>query len=317
MIDVRLAATNPEDSTLVPVSCNARGELATVAPKIEEIPNDLKIDGDLTVTGLINGSDGVGEPGPPGPPGEPGGQGPQGEKGDPGEGVPLPYGEEGSSLIIRDGVPDWSSYPPPPDPRKVIWTNPDTSCVPQQNPDEPQQVDDVLTWAAEQVGWLDYMAWGGYGCCIKYGAANNVELLKFNFEAMEGQVMHLYFGSGAFCAGFSSLPQGVLTTTWDTSYITEVTTVDNWNISSGTDGRFGYVGFKRSFLFSRPVTTGTITVDASLGSGYTSQRYLYFQGAEIESAGSFALKRQMQLEREIKALRGMTTDIDLSRPTQD
>lgn len=78
MIDVRLTATNPEDSTLVPVSCNARGELNTVAPKIEEIPNDLKIDGDLTVTGLINGSDGVGQPGPPGPPGP---EGPSGTLG--------------------------------------------------------------------------------------------------------------------------------------------------------------------------------------------------------------------------------------------
>ena len=72
MIDVRLTATNPEDSTLVPVPCNARGELLTVAPKIEKIPNDVEIEGDLTVTGLINGSDGVGEPGPPGQEGPPG-----------------------------------------------------------------------------------------------------------------------------------------------------------------------------------------------------------------------------------------------------
>ena len=57
MIDVRLTATNPEDSTLVPVPCNARGELLTVAPKIESIPNDVVINGDLTVTGLINGQD--------------------------------------------------------------------------------------------------------------------------------------------------------------------------------------------------------------------------------------------------------------------
>ena len=60
MIDVRLTATNPEDSTLVPVPCNARGELLTVAPVIEAIPNDVEIQGDLTVTGLINGSEGSG-----------------------------------------------------------------------------------------------------------------------------------------------------------------------------------------------------------------------------------------------------------------
>lgn len=98
MIDVRLTATNPEDSTLVPVPCNERGELLTVAPKIEKIPNDVVIDGALTVTGLINGSDGVGEQGP---------QGEQGEQGEPGPNVLLPYGPEASYLAIKEGVPTW------------------------------------------------------------------------------------------------------------------------------------------------------------------------------------------------------------------
>ena len=110
MIDVRLAATNPEDSTLVPVSCNSRGELNTVAPKIEEISNDLKVDGDLTVTGLINGSSGVGQPGPPGENGEPGAegpQGPQGPEGPPGsiDLPPDPY--EGALLGWEDGALAW------------------------------------------------------------------------------------------------------------------------------------------------------------------------------------------------------------------
>ena len=49
MADVRLTATNPEDSTVVPVACNAKGEL-----KLEEIPDqsfDGNLDGDLTVSG--------------------------------------------------------------------------------------------------------------------------------------------------------------------------------------------------------------------------------------------------------------------------
>ena len=126
MIDVRLTATNPEDSTLVPVPCNSRGELLTVAPKIEKIPNDVEIEGDLTVTGLINGSDGKGEPGPPGPPGEPGGEGPQGPKGDPGEGVPLPYGPDGAYLQIVNGAPAWTDDPGPgPEPPvdNASWSN--------------------------------------------------------------------------------------------------------------------------------------------------------------------------------------------------
>ena len=49
MADVRLTATNPEDSSVVPVACNAKGEL-----KLEEIPDqsfDGNLDGNLTVTG--------------------------------------------------------------------------------------------------------------------------------------------------------------------------------------------------------------------------------------------------------------------------
>ncbi len=101
MIDVRLTATNPEDSTLVPVPCNTRGELLTVAPVIEVIPNDLEIQGDLTVTGLINGSIGVGEPGPPGPEGPQGPEGPAGSIDLP----PDPY--EGAVLGWQDGQLAW------------------------------------------------------------------------------------------------------------------------------------------------------------------------------------------------------------------
>ena len=47
MADVRLTATNPEDSSVVPVACNEKGEL-----KLEEIPSfDGNVDGDLTVSG--------------------------------------------------------------------------------------------------------------------------------------------------------------------------------------------------------------------------------------------------------------------------
>jgi len=49
MTDVRLTATNPEDASVVPVACNAKGEL-----KLEEpISFDGNLDGDLTVSGAI------------------------------------------------------------------------------------------------------------------------------------------------------------------------------------------------------------------------------------------------------------------------
>lgn len=49
MTDVRLTATNPEDSSVVPVACNTRGELLVQEVTIESIPNDVTIDGVVTV----------------------------------------------------------------------------------------------------------------------------------------------------------------------------------------------------------------------------------------------------------------------------
>ena len=49
MSDVRLTATNPEDSSAVPVACNSKGELL-----LEEIPDQSfngNLEGDLSVTG--------------------------------------------------------------------------------------------------------------------------------------------------------------------------------------------------------------------------------------------------------------------------
>ena len=47
MADVRLTATNPEDSSVVPVACNSKGELLVDKPVIEQIDNDVTIDGNL------------------------------------------------------------------------------------------------------------------------------------------------------------------------------------------------------------------------------------------------------------------------------
>ena len=62
MSDVRLTATNPEDSSVVPVACNSRGELLITEPVIEQIDNDVTINGNLAVNKVnfkINDLDGA------------------------------------------------------------------------------------------------------------------------------------------------------------------------------------------------------------------------------------------------------------------
>ena len=54
MTDVRLTATNPEDSSVVPVACNSRGELLVTEPVINEIDNDVTINGALSLVASEN-----------------------------------------------------------------------------------------------------------------------------------------------------------------------------------------------------------------------------------------------------------------------
>lgn len=106
MTDARLVGTNPEDSTLVPVAVNAQGQLKVEKTVIEEIPNDLQVDGSLTVTGDLIGADGQPIQGI---------EGPKGDKGDPGEpgppgSVDLPEGEfEGAVLGWKQDALAWIS----------------------------------------------------------------------------------------------------------------------------------------------------------------------------------------------------------------
>ena len=88
MTDYRLVGTNPEDSSLVPVAVTSAGLLKTSIGKIESIPNDVEVDGNLTVTGDYIGLPEV-------------------------EGLPTPLGEEGMVLSIMDGKPTWVFFEPP------------------------------------------------------------------------------------------------------------------------------------------------------------------------------------------------------------
>ena len=51
MSDARLVGTNPETSETVPVAVNAKGQMIVADVVIQDIPNDINIQGDLTVGG--------------------------------------------------------------------------------------------------------------------------------------------------------------------------------------------------------------------------------------------------------------------------
>jgi len=111
MEDVRLTATNPADSSIVPVACNDRGELLLEEP-IEGPAGEQGPQGEQGEQGP------QGEQGQQGSQGEQGQQGPQGEQGQ--QGPQGPAGEinlppdpyEGALLGWLDGGLAWIGTPP-------------------------------------------------------------------------------------------------------------------------------------------------------------------------------------------------------------
>jgi hypothetical protein len=317
MIDVRLTATNPEDSTLVPVPCNSRGELLTVAPKIEKIPNDVEIKGDLTVTGLINGSDGVGEPGPPGPPGDPGVEGPPGEKGDPGEGIPIPYGEEGTVLGISSGQPAWINSTPGPAPPdySVTWVNiQQTSfCVDQTGASITPS--NELTYLSGLDSWLNRSNFelAGSKRLVSTNEEPNQTPLRFDFDKAYGKVVHLYFTAIYRMGDAGPYP-------WNNRW--------NWNndnfVLIGTEGpamtdpvvgQDLNAGWRISWLINREVATADF--DFMVYAAYSELVAYRFRGMELEDAGAFAVKQQYEMQKNLKRLSILNMGIDHLSQRQD
>ena len=90
MTDVRLTATNPEDSSVVPVACNEKGELLLEEPQVVE--------------------------GPPGPQGPPGPDGPPGDSVVP-DASTIP---DGYYLRTQNHLPHWVASADSP---AIIWSS--------------------------------------------------------------------------------------------------------------------------------------------------------------------------------------------------
>jgi hypothetical protein len=305
MIDVRLTATNPEDSTLVPVPCNTRGELLTVAPVIEAIPNDVEIQGDLTVTGLINGSIGAGEPGPPGPEGPEGPQGPQGD------GVPLPYGTENDVLQILNGVPVWQQLVIPEPPivgPAAIWSNVDTvgNCTDANgNPVFPPDNLAYLT---------DLDSWGDPTSRSLAGSKQDADVLddqskwfEFTFQEAFGMVFKLNFSI------LYSNPQNGQPQKWTNTF---QCTDENVPLLTSFPTSWGDQGPNRD-IWVNSYNIWTINRDISsakfgwkLRNGSSNIKQVLFRGWTLEDPGTYALKNQVQVMEEVQELRFALKRID-------
>jgi hypothetical protein len=325
MIDVRLTATNPEDSTLVPVPCNTRGELLTVAPKIEKIPNDVEIEGDLTVTGLINGSDGAGQQGPPGEDGEPGadgkdgqngkdgepgGEGPQGPQGDPGEGVPLPYGPDGAFLRIVSGVPAWADgTEPEPEPTSFLtWTNISDSGFLKDSSNKPISPSDPWEWVSTRNSWLDNGDFGYEGSSPDhmFGGAPESQKPSFEFTNCFGKVITILVNM-TYDKLWGSDSDFSLEMSFDDPNISFINVAGPTKMVSGTlTGQ--KAAWEFSFLANREPSPSKLTWELG-GAGSLNNR-LGFRGWTIQDPGTFALNRQIALQKEIQRLRGVIMDID-------
>jgi hypothetical protein len=317
MIDVRLTATNPEDSTLVPVPCNERGELLTVAPKIEKIPNDVEIDGDLTINGLINGRDPA-EPGPPGPPGEPG------EPGEPGPNVLLPYGPEYSYLSIKGGVPQWvlsNNEPNPPGPPSELMIG-DTR-------DETFELTrNFGSWGLNEALVLPPDPWDAYVRTLPTWETPGPQKMGIGGRSADNEEINFEFDMNLL-GGFDKLLQITMTfqyeglqDSYSRSHITESRLIpDNENLVAITDNfelRAEYGTQTRTLqhvlLPMRPdIGLVRFTARAIKSEGWSgSLNWAFIQRWEYIDASKYLLQRMAKAKQLIT-----TTDIDLSRPTQD
>ncbi len=267
---------------------------------------------------LAKGIDGQpGGEGPPGKDGEPGGEGPPGPQGDPGEGVPLPYGEEGSYLGIVGGVPQWNIPPgsgPGPDPGPtyaMVWANINetANCVNEFG--NPANQPDPLAYLSSLESWL-YPQFSEKAGSNQQPATNepNWPPLEFSFTEAFGKVVKIYFSLNYSMQ--SPATNKINTTfTWSSSNLTLISVEG----TEYTESFGGDAWFTALFTVNREVPSAKLSW--SLSAPLMTVNYVRFRGFELVDPGLLALERQIQVEQQLKALRGMTTDIDLSRPTQD
>lgn len=249
-----------------------------------------------------------GESGEDGAPGLPGGQGPPGDKGDPGEGVPLPYGEEGSFLTIKDGVPAWTSGEDPtptPEPDGVIWTNVLESGNLVNEYGQSVQPPYPWNWVSTLPSWGEFDNYDVKGSAPPLRTeAYDATPMHFEFENMFGKVLTMHLG----VTYDISVP---FVGTWTNKFEFSDTDIKQIAIDgpTSTNAQQGVTFRERwliSYIFNRNVSSADWILDQE--AAYTQIQHVHFRGWIVEDPGMFALRRQLELEKRLKS--GMAMDID-------
>ena len=270
--------------------------------------------GNLLAKG-INGE--PGQPGQPGTPGEPGGEGPPGPPGTPGVGVPLPYGEEGSYLGIFDGVPKWHTPVGPgpgPEPEPTLECTNLTQRYKLYN-DAGAQVSppDPLAYLKGLASWTDQGSQSLAGARDDYTTEAPVLTDTDDFSMSDSFGKVLTISHTLSYQAFQNWMAPAPTIQVNSDVLQEIS--NSWTAYNQTNNSTAWRQGSISWLINGDVTE--LSVGFQFSAYFWDNTYFFLRYFALEDQGAFALRRQIEVERQLKVLRGMTTDIDFSRPTQD
>ena len=250
---------------------------------------------------LAKGIDGA--RGPAGDQGEQGDQGIPGNPGAPGQGVPLPYGEDGSYLQIVNGAPEWIGETPPeppgPIPGNVELKDIFTYYQAQNETGSSVQPPDGMEWLVNQSSW-------------KPTASNTLNGAVFPLyeEDITTKPKDRYQLTNSF--------GNVLTVRYEIQYQQDqVYTREKWvfrtdspyvQIIENTFPKFpdnvsgtAWNGGNISFLCNAEVPE--IEIEIQGDRTFMKNKFWFVRWFALEDPGTFALNQQIRLKEEVRALR--------------
>jgi len=257
-----------------------------------------------------------------GPEGPPGPEGPQGPEGPPGPNELLPYGDENDVLQINGGVPVWQPLFTPEPPiigPHVSWTNPDTTANCTDSNGNPIYPPDNLEYLESLDSWLNTTSDSLAGSLQPLDNLSNQEQwFDFAFQEAFGYVFTLHW---RVCYGNTqpNSPSWVTEFVCDNSDMALISSKPSGAISTGPYSD-RWVSGQSVYTINRDISSARFSWKINTATSGATKNY--FRGWTFENPGTYALNNQLRLQEEVAEMRralqsGMTTNIDLSRPTQD